>query len=228
MPRMRKKVRFPSLADFRVRFLRILASFYSADSVIAAIRQRAALSEQCATLLWFSAKDSPVRLALGSQTERHRVFFTSVLQDALRYEKAVEFIYTEMDAKPHFVESLGWLRSDLLLKLQAVERAFPPPKSHGRDRDWSVVLYAKTQLESLLQQPISDATMADLLSAADEAAGRVPTGKKLGVQAGDVRMGIKRLNQRTFDRLLPFYQQLLSEHYPLGSNLLTAHKTPSK
>jgi hypothetical protein len=164
MPRMRKQVRFPSLADFRDRFLRILDSFYGADRIIAAIRQQAALSEQCVALLWLSARDSPVRLALGNQTERHRAFFTSVLQDALRCAKAVEFVYTEMDSKPHFVESSSWLRSDLLLKLQAVKRAFPPPKSHGRDRDWSVVLYAKTLLESLLQQTIPDATMAALLT----------------------------------------------------------------
>ena len=169
-----------------------------------------------------------MRLALGNQTERHRAFFTSVLQDALRYAKAIEFVYTEMDSKPHFVESLGWLRSDLLLKLQAVERSFPPPKSHGRDRDWSVVLYAKTQLEALLQQNIPDATMADLLSAADAATGRVPKGKKHDVVADDVRMGIKRLNRRTFERLLPYYQRLLSEHYPRGSDFPTAHKTPSK
>jgi hypothetical protein len=222
---MRKQARFPTLADFRVRFLRILDSFYSADRIIAAIRQRPSRSEQCAALLWFAAKGSPVRLALGSQTERHRAFFTSVLQDALRCAKAVEFVYTEMDSRPHFVESLGWLRSDLLLKLQAVERSFPPTKSHGRDRDWAVVLYAKTQLESLLQQSIPDATMADLLSAADDAAGRV-NAKKQDVMADDVRMGIKRLNRRTFERILPYYQQLLSEQYPRGSDFPTAHKTP--
>jgi hypothetical protein len=229
MPSKKKirKPRFPTFAQFRVRFLRILEGFYAADHLIGGILKQEIYRRQCADLLWFATKDSPARFALENQTERRSMIFTSALQDALRFEKAVKFIYSEMDSKPHFVESLGWLRSDLLLKLQAVERSFPPPKSHGRDRDWSMVLYAKMQLESLLQQTIPDATMADLLSAADAASGRV-NAKKQDVMADDVRMGIKRLNQRTFERLLPFYQQVLSTHYPLGSDLSTAHKTPSK
>jgi hypothetical protein len=206
----------PSFEEFRIRFVRVLEGAYRADPLIARILKDKVVREHCAALFWLTVNDSRERLA--KQTTRRRTFLLSALEDAIRGAKAIEFVYQKLDPKPHLAEYMSTLRRDLLVKRQAVDIAYAPPKAYGRDRDWSAVRYAKAELESRLQASVSGATMADLLNASANAAGRKPAGKKAEVYAADVDAGLRRLNERTFKRVLPFYRQMLTEYYPLATD----------
>jgi hypothetical protein len=216
---MKRKPKATALpfATFRIQFLRVLKSSYQADSVITGILKDETQRELCAALLWLASNDARDRIA--GQTKQCRDLLTRALDDAIQGARAMEFVYTKLDSKPHLAEYISTLRGDLTTKRKAVDVAFVPPKAYGRDRDWSIVRYAKTELESRLRSPISNSTLADLLNAADVVVGRKFAGIKTQVDEADVDMGLRRLNQRTFERMLPCYQQMMAEHYPQGSDL---------
>lgn len=209
-----------SLEEFRPRFLRVLESSYQADPLIARILKDKTLREHCAALLWLTVNDSRDRIA--RQSAQQRDFLLSALDDAIRGAKAMEFVYLKLDNKPHLAEYMNTLRNDLLVKRQAVDAAFVPPKAYGRDWDWSAVRYAKVELESRLHASVSNAAMADLLNASAKAAGRKLAGKKTEIYEADVDARLRGLNQRTFARVLPFYQQMLAKYYPHASDFSAA------
>jgi hypothetical protein len=210
----------PTLPVFRTTFLRVLQSYYNADAVIARILKDKTLQEHCAVLLWLTVNDARERLA--RQTDREHTLWASKLDEAIKGTKAMEQIYVVLDNKPHLAEYMSTLRSDLEKKRKAVDTAFASPKHYGTNRDWFIVQYAKITLEALVRLPISNRTIADLLNAADEVVGRTFARKKTQVEEADVTMGLRRLNKRTFERMLPALQKLLSEQYPTASDFPAA------
>jgi hypothetical protein len=217
---MRKNASAPPLAIFRTQFLRVLEGYYRADPLIGRILKDNVLQQHCAALLWFTVNDARERLT--RESTRRRDFLVSALDDAIRGAKALEFVYAKLDPKPHLAEYLSTLHSDLLVKRQAVDTAFVNFKAYGRDRDWSAVRYAKYELERRLQISVPNATLADLLNAADKVAGRKLAGTKTELHEADVEIGLRRLAQRTFELILPFYKQILAEHYAIASDLSAA------
>lgn len=211
----------PLLPEFRSRFLRVLESAYQADPLVARILKEQALREFCATLFWLTVNDCRDRLT--RQTTQRHDFFVKALDDAIRGATAMEFVYSKLDDKPHLAEYLGTLRGDLMLKRQAVDTAFASPKIYGRDRDWFIVRYVKIELEARLQEIVTHAVTADLLNAANIAADRKPAGKKTEIHAADVSAALQGLSERTFERVQPYYRQLLSQHYPQGSDFPARH-----
>ena len=206
-----------SFEQFRSRFLRVLESYYRAEATVALILKNEAHKKQCAALLWLCVNDSRDRLA--RLTKRRQDFWISLLEDGVRGTKALEFIYRDLDRKPHLAEFMSTIQSDVLVKQQAVQKAFASAKAYGRDLDWSIALYAKTELESRLGKPVSNQAMADLLNAACQASGRKLAGQKKEFFEDDVRVGLGRLQRRTFERVLPYYRRMLAEHYPHGDLL---------
>jgi hypothetical protein len=182
------KATLPSFEEFHTRFVRVLKNHYTAEPLIPDIVKDEVLGMRCADLLWLCVNDSFTRLAEISK--KWCTHWDSAFNTAIRGTEIMAEIYTTFDRKPHHVEYINNLRRDLLEKQRKLTAL--RPKSLGRDRDWSSVLFAKDNLESLLGSPLPGATLAALLNAAYKATGRET--KDLTVDA--IGMALTRLNRR--------------------------------
>src|SRR5438128_230518 len=106
-------------SDFRIRFLRVLKSHYTAERFILDILADETLKEQCATLLWLCTNDCGKRL----ENKERRAFWESLLADGIRGAAALAIIY-RFDQKPHLSEYMATLNSDVLNKQRRLNRTF--------------------------------------------------------------------------------------------------------
>src|SRR6266849_5342562 len=178
----------PSFEKFRTDFLRVLKDHYAAESLIPIILKDKVLSKQCAALLWPCVNNSSAHLAEISK--KWWAYWDSELKVAIRGAKALENIYTKFDSKPRRVKFMNKLRWDLFVKQRKLIAL--PSKALGRDRDWTSVLRAKDNLESLICKPLPYPTLAALLNAAYVASGQ--KNKEHTAQA--IRMALTRLSRR--------------------------------
>jgi hypothetical protein len=190
IPSRRKptKAALPSFEEFHTRFLHVLKNHYTAEPLISDILKDGVLGKRCADLFWLCVNDSFERLAETSK--KWCAHWDSEFNAAIRGVEAMTEIYTTFDRKPCHVEYMNEVRRDLLEKQRKLTAL--RPKSLGRDRDWSAVLFAKDNLEFLLDSPPPGATLAALLNAAYKATGRET--KNLTVEA--IGMALTRLNRR--------------------------------
>ncbi|HUO14671.1 MAG TPA: hypothetical protein VMX38_06770 [Verrucomicrobiae bacterium] len=200
---------------FRTRFLNVLRSYYAGDDTIALILKSPAVLEQAAWVLWHTVNDTEDRLAEMSQQQKENL--KSDLTAGIAGCKAMERIYQNVDHKPHFAEFLGIVRGDLTFKLENFKKAAPAltQKRLGRDRDWSLVRYAKQKIEEELHRPLTYPVLADLLNAADDAG---ETGRK-ELKAEALGRCLQRLNEHRFALLKPILERLFLEKHPRASDL---------
>ena len=210
---MARKRRIPTQDEFQTRFLRVLGSYYRANQVVVRILGDAALRDLSSALLWHCVNDTRARLAAISKDVRKRS--KKELEKAVQSIPAWVFVYTRIDAKPHLAEYFTTLRADLLEKQRMLNEA-PPSLDYGRGSlDWQIVGYVEQHLSAALGQSVSNATLAELLSAAFQASDS-PT----EITEDGVRRGLERYSARQFERQRPWLWKLLSERFPTGDKFI--------
>ena len=178
----------PTFEKFRTDFLRLLGDHYAAEPLIMNVLKDKVISEHCAALLWMCVNNSSTHLAKISK--KWFDYWNSKLQIAVRGAEAAADIYANLANKPEQVESMHTLRNDLLERRRRLTAL--PSKKRGQKQDWTVVLHAKEQMQSLVGTPLPDSTLAALLSAACVASGQ----EKKEFKANAVRMALTRLRDR--------------------------------
>jgi hypothetical protein len=150
----------------------------------------AQIKQKCATLLWLCVNDCAAKLnQIAGKPSRQRAKVE--VAAAIRGVEAAAYVYTHLDSKPHLAEYLGTLKADLLEK-QRMLTAAPPPLNYGRHLAWDIVEDAQQTLSQLLGVEVSDAVMAELLSAAFDVCGW----ERREISEDGVRHGLERFRER--------------------------------
>jgi len=188
MPKRSNRTALPSFEKFRTDFLDVLKDHYAAEPLIPNILKDKALSKQCAALLWPCVNNSSAHLTEISK--KWCAYWDSKLKVAIRGAEAAANIYAGLVNQPEQVESMRTLRNDLLERRRRLTTL--PSKKRGQKQDWTIVLYAKDNLESLVCRPLPDPTLAALLNAAYVASGQ----KNREHTAQAIGMALTRLRRR--------------------------------
>jgi hypothetical protein len=199
----RSAVSFP---DFSHRFLKELDSNYRHDPLVRDILKDEALRLQCAAFLSLCVHESINHRAETSET--WIAYWNSKFNDAIRGLKAAANIYTHIEGKPGRAKILGKLLQEILEIQRRRQHALQPTipsKWLGRDRDWTLVQYAKDNLEplfrtrlprrkSILRKGLPHRTLAALLNAALKASEQEKQYSAEAVQRALGRLKKKTLN----------------------------------
>jgi hypothetical protein len=178
----------PSFEEFRTDFLGVLNDYYAAESLVPNILKDKALSNQCAALLWECVNDTSARYT--ELSKKWCNYWDSKFEAAILGAEASAKIYANLINQPEQAESMLALRNDLLERRRKLTNL--PQKALGQKQDWTIVRYAKDNLESLLCRPLPGPTLAALLNAANVASGR----KNKEHTAQSIGIALTRLSHR--------------------------------
>jgi hypothetical protein len=151
------------------RFRSILKRNYlDSDIVISAIFSRGRLAELCATRIR-SYVDTGVTLSLNAQTKAAAIKQKKQLQTAIAgLHAAIGLLKNRPDQQSEL--NLGELADEFSRQLVRCKQAFGT-KRRGRDRDHSILYECRSFLQSNLNRPITNKTLANLVNAGYEADG---------------------------------------------------------
>jgi hypothetical protein len=151
------------------RFIRILERDYSnIDPIISAILANQRLSKMCATKIR-SYLDKDVTTAWYRQIKARGAQHKRRLERAIEGMNAAVSLYSDRGDQSS-ARHLGTLALGLSEELGRCKEAFAT-KRHGRDRDHSLLLECHSFVQNELGQPITYATLANLLDAGQKAEG---------------------------------------------------------
>jgi len=140
------------------------------DAAIATILKDQRVSQLCATKIR-SYVDKDVSAWLYAQRKDRGAKRKKQLQTAVEGLRAASDLCTEL-GKRESAEHLGKLVDEFSQALARCEQAFAT-KRHGRDRDHAILLECHSFLQAALKQPLTFATLANLVNAGYEADGNV-------------------------------------------------------
>jgi hypothetical protein len=185
---MRRKKRpiFPSFEKFTANFLEALNNYY-AEPLIPFILEDEDRGKRCAALLWSCVNGSAAHLT--GTSVKWTTYWDSEFKAAIRGIDAMLNICANLKPLRH-AKSMEELRGELLERRGKLMTL--PSKEMGRDHNWAFVLRAKENLESLLCQPLTYATLAALLNAAYEASGQA----QRSYSSAAISSALKRLSRR--------------------------------
>ena len=151
------------------QFIRILRRDYSnLDVSISAILRNKQLSERCATRVR-SYVDKRIALYLNKQTKASGIKHKKQLEIAIAgLREAASLLMNR--ANEGRAASLGALGYEFSRELGRCKQAFGT-KRRGRDRDHSILYECHSFLESKLRRPVTNKTLAHLVTAGFEADG---------------------------------------------------------
>jgi hypothetical protein len=150
-------------------FMRILRRDYSnSDASISAILRDKLLSEGCATRVR-SYVDKRVALCLNQQTKARGIKHKKQLEIAIAGLGVASCLLINR-GNQGLATSLGVIADEFSRELGRCKQAFGT-KRRGRDRDHSILYECHSFLESKLRRPVTNKTLAHLVTAGFEADG---------------------------------------------------------
>lgn len=151
------------------QFTRILRrDCANSDASISAILRDKRLSERCATRVR-SYVDKRVALYLNKQTKARGIKHKKQLEIAIAGLREATSLLMDRGNEGR-AASLGVLADEFSRELGRCKEAFRT-KRRGRDRDHSILYECHAFLESELRQPVTNGTLASLVTAGFEADG---------------------------------------------------------
>lgn len=155
--------------DWNGRFIQILIRDYKdSDSTISAILSTDKLTQICSVKIR-SYVDRNVTVYLYDQRKARGAKHRKQLEIAIVGLNAALELYSDRDNQPAAMY-LGTMALELSAELGRCKEAYAT-KRHGRDRAHSTLSECRTFLESRLGQPVTCATLANLVNAGYEADG---------------------------------------------------------
>lgn len=151
------------------QFMGILRRDYAnSDATVSAILGDKRLSERCATRVR-SYVDKRVTLCLNQQTKARGTKHKKQLKIAIAGFRAAACLLMDR-GNQGLAASLGVLADEFSKELGRCKQAFGT-KRRGRDRDHSILYECHSFLESELRRPVTNRTLASLVTAGFEADG---------------------------------------------------------
>jgi len=150
-------------------FIRILRRDYAnSDATISAVLRNKKLSDRCATRVR-SYVDNRVTLSLNKQSKDRGIKRKKQLEVAIAGLRESASLLIDR-GNQGLAASLGVLADKFSEELERCKQAFGT-KRRGRDRDHSILYECHSFLESELQRPVTNRTLASLVTAGLEADG---------------------------------------------------------
>jgi hypothetical protein len=151
------------------QFIGILNRDYAnSDAIISAILRNKKLSERCATRVR-SYVDKRLALCLNQQTKARGIKHKKQLEIAIAGLGAASCLLINR-GNQGLATSLGVIADEFSRELGRCKQAFGT-KRRGRDRDHSILYECHSFLESKIRRPVTNKTLAHLVTAGFEADG---------------------------------------------------------